>query len=68
MPKKPLTVTVNRRALLVRPERALKKDGRKIRVDRIGQHTRYLLVDTKQNSLVEVDVDLEELAHWAPDN
>jgi hypothetical protein len=29
----------------------------------IGQHTRYLLVDTKQNSLVEVDVDLEELAH-----
>jgi hypothetical protein len=28
----------------------------------IGQHTRYLLVDTKQNSLVEVDVDLEELA------
>jgi hypothetical protein len=68
MLKKPLTVTVNRRALLVRPERALKKDGRKIRVDRIGQHTRYLLVDTKQNSLVEVDVDLEELAHWAPDN
>jgi hypothetical protein len=63
MPKKPLTVTVNRRALLVRLERALKKDGRKIRVDRIGRQTRYLLVDTKQNSLVEVDVDLEEFAH-----
>jgi hypothetical protein len=68
MPKKPLTVTVNCRALLVRLERALKKGDRKIRVDRIGQHTRYLLVDTKQNSLVEVDVDLEELAHWARDN
>jgi hypothetical protein len=63
MPKKPLTVTVNRRALLVRLERALKKVGQKIRVDRIGRQSRYLLLDTKQNSLVEVDVDLEELAH-----
>jgi hypothetical protein len=63
MPKKPLTVVVNRRALLVRLERALKKDNRKIRVDRIGRQARYLLVDTMQNSLVEVDVDLEELAH-----
>jgi hypothetical protein len=62
MPKKPLTVVVNRRALLVRLERALKKDGRKIRVDRIGRQARYLLVDTMKNALVEVDVDLEEFA------
>ena len=62
MPKKPLTVVVNRRALLVRLERALKKDGRKIRVDRIGRQARYLLVDTLKNALVEVDVDLEEFA------
>jgi len=54
-----LPSAVNRRALLVR---ALKKDNRKIGVDRSGQGTRYLLVDTMANSLVEVDVDLEQLA------
>jgi hypothetical protein len=63
MPKKPpLTVTVNRRSLLVRLERASKKSGHKIRVDRLGQKTRYLLINKMKNELVEVDIDLEEYA------
>jgi hypothetical protein len=62
MPKKPLTVTVNRRSLLVRLERASKRTGHKIRVDRLGQKTRYLLINNMKNELVEVDVDLEEYA------
>jgi hypothetical protein len=62
MPKKPLTVAVNRRALLLRLERVLKRDGRKIRVDRTGHQTRYLLIDTKKNDLLEVDVNIELLA------
>jgi hypothetical protein len=64
MPKKPppLTVPVNRRSLLVRLERASKKSGHKIRVDRLGQKTRYLLIDKFKNELVEVDIDLEEYA------
>jgi hypothetical protein len=48
--------------LLLRLERALAKGGRKIRVDRAGRQTKYLLVDTRKNELVEVDVDLETLA------
>jgi hypothetical protein len=40
----------------------LKRDGRKIRVDRTGHQTRYLLIDTKKNDLLEVDVNIELLA------
>jgi hypothetical protein len=61
-PRPALTVDVNRRALLLRLERVLKKSDQRIRVDRIGRQSRYLLIDTKRNVLVEVDVDLEELA------
>jgi hypothetical protein len=61
-PKKPLTVDISRRALLLRLDRALRQEGRRIRVDRKGQRVRYLLVDTERNDLVAVDVDIEALA------
>jgi hypothetical protein len=62
MPKKSLTVAIKRRALLLRLERALKRDGYKIRVDRAGRQTRYLLIDATKNNLLEVDLDIEAYA------
>jgi hypothetical protein len=62
MPKKSLTVAIKRRALLLRLERALKRDGYKIRVDRTGRQTRYLLIDATKNDLLEVDLDIEAYA------
>jgi hypothetical protein len=62
MPKRPLTVEISRRALLLRLDRFLRQEGRRIRVDRKGQGIRYLLVDIEANNLVAVDLDIEAYA------
>jgi hypothetical protein len=55
-------ITVNRRALVGRVERALAKQGRELHVDRRSNQLRFYLVDTKKQAVVDTDVDLEALA------
>jgi hypothetical protein len=48
--------------LIGRLERALRKERRKLRVDRRRSDIRYIIIDTKKQAIVETDVDLEKLA------
>jgi hypothetical protein len=56
-----ITIPVNRRSLIARMQRALAKDGRRLRTDRRGRRTSYLLIDSKRQTLIAADIDLEQL-------
>lgn len=50
---------VTQRALMQRINRALAKDGETLRSDRRGG---YMRIDLSRNSVIEMDVDLAEIA------
>jgi hypothetical protein len=62
MPKRPHFVPINRRALLARMARALKKQARELRSVRHKGQTSFVLIDARKEAIVEIDVDLEKLA------
>jgi hypothetical protein len=53
---------VSQRALLGRIDRALRKEGQQVRTDRRGRGLRYILIDTKKRTILEANVDVEQLA------
>jgi hypothetical protein len=56
------TIAVSQRALIGRIGRALRKHNQRLRVDRRGGDTRYIIIDTKKHIVLETDVELEKLA------
>jgi hypothetical protein len=61
MVKRPLTVSVKRRALVARISRALAKQKRELRTDRSDRQLRYLVIDEPQARIQDLDVSLEAL-------
>jgi hypothetical protein len=59
---KPITVTISRRALIGRINRALAAKRRQVRADRYGGVTKHLIIDVKEQTVVEADVNLQILA------
>jgi hypothetical protein len=62
MSKKPPTILVKRRALISRLERALAKQDRELHADRSSNQLSFYVVDTKKQTVVQTDVDIESLA------
>jgi len=62
MTKQPTTIEISQRALIGRIERALRKQNQRLRVDRRGGDIRHIIIDTKKQTVIETDVDLEKLA------
>jgi hypothetical protein len=62
MPRKPPTILVKRRALIGRVERALAKQDRELHADRSSNQVSLYVTDTKKQTFVETDVDIEALA------
>jgi hypothetical protein len=62
MSKKPLTVPVNRRALIARLDRTLVKQGQELRIARRSGMSNFLVIDTGKQAIVDTDIDLESLA------
>jgi hypothetical protein len=62
MSKKPPTITVSRRALIARVERALAKQDRELHADRSSNQVSLYVTDAKKQTVVETDVDVEALA------
>jgi hypothetical protein len=63
MPRKtPPTIAVSRRALVGRVERALRRMHQQLRTDRSGRGLAYVVIDSKRQAIVEVNVDLDKLA------
>jgi hypothetical protein len=59
---KAATITISHRALKGRINRALAPARQQVRADRRGGLVHHMLVDTKRHTIVETDVDLEQLA------
>jgi hypothetical protein len=53
---------ISRRALLARVERALRHKHRQLRADRRGRGLNWVLIDTDKGVVVEVEIDVDELA------
>jgi hypothetical protein len=62
MAKGPPILDVSHRALIGRIERVLRKQNRRLRVDRRRGDIRHIIIDTKKQVVLETDVDLEKLA------
>lgn len=61
MGKRPTLIGVKRRALVARIQRALAKQQQSLRTDRRDREVNYLIIDERQASIADLDVDLEEL-------
>ena len=61
MVKRPLTVSVKKRALVARISRALKKQKRELKTDRSNRQVNYLIIDEPQMRIQDLDVSLEAL-------
>jgi hypothetical protein len=44
-------------------DRKLARQHQRLRVDRRGDDIRHIVIDTKKGAVIELDVDLEKLAH-----
>jgi hypothetical protein len=62
MGRKPIVIEVSQRALLGRIDRALRKEGQRVRADRRGGTVKHILIDTEKRAIIETNVDLEKLA------